>query len=70
MFEVGKLTDEGLDDFMSELSKVGEEPEGEGEARRYFQHAVILKNTISFLRRNHQLMPGQHVHTCTCTLLI
>lgn len=58
MFEVGKLTDEGLDDFLSELNKVGQEPEGEGEAQRYFQHAVILRNTIQFLRHNRQLMPG------------
>lgn len=58
MFEVGKLTNESLDDFLSELGKVGEEPEGEGEAQRYFQHAVILRNTIQFMRHNRQLMTG------------
>ena len=27
----------------------------EGEARRYFDHAVVLKNTILFLRNNKDL---------------
>ena len=27
----------------------------EGEARRYFDHAVVLKNTILFLRNNREL---------------
>ena len=58
MFEVGKLTDEVLDDFLTELDKVGNEPEGEGEAQRYFQHAVILRNTIQFLRYNSKLSLG------------
>ena len=55
MFEVGKLTDEALDSFMTELDKVGDEPEGEGEAQRYFHHAVTLRHTIKFLRHNPQL---------------
>ncbi len=62
MFEVGKLTDEAMDSFMEELDKVGEEPEGEGEAQRYFHHAVTLRNTVQFLRNNSQLMvTGTHV---------
>lgn len=56
MFEVGKLTEEAMDSFMTELDKVGEEPEGEGEAQRYFHHAVTLRNTIQFLRNNSQLV--------------
>ena len=27
----------------------------EGEARRYFDHAVVLKSTIQFLRNNKEL---------------
>ncbi|CAI8043415.1 Protein FAM91A1 [Geodia barretti] len=56
MFEVGKLTDESLDSFLVELSKVMEQ--AEGEARRYFEHAVTLRNTIKFLRYNPGLVPG------------
>ena len=63
MFEVGKLTDEAMDSFMEELDKVGEEPEGEGEAQRYFHHAVTLRNTVQFLRNNSQLMVTG-MHTC------
>jgi hypothetical protein len=55
MFEVGKLTDEGMEDFLNELGRVGQEPEG--EAQRYFQHAVILRDTLQFLRHNKQLAP-------------
>ncbi|XP_019851083.1 PREDICTED: protein FAM91A1-like [Amphimedon queenslandica] len=60
MFEVGKLTNESLDDFLSELNKVGTDPDGggagEGEAQRYFQHAVTLRNTVHFIRHNKELM--------------
>ncbi|XP_034247668.1 protein FAM91A1 isoform X2 [Thrips palmi] len=56
MFEVGKLPDESLDSFLLELEKVSVEGnEGEGEAQRYFDHAVILRSTILFLRQNHCL---------------
>ena len=62
MFEVGKLTNESLDDFLSELNKVGTDPDGggagEGEAQRYFQHAVTLRNTVQFIRHNKELMKG------------
>lgn len=52
MFEVGKLCDESLDSFLSELEKVSLlDAEGEGEARRYFDHAVILRSTVLALRR-------------------
>ncbi|KAH3848619.1 protein FAM91A1-like [Dreissena polymorpha] len=57
MFEVGKLSDESLDSFLSELEKVGFE--AEGEARRYFVHAQLLRNTVRFLRYNRSLCPDQ-----------
>ncbi|XP_045160177.2 protein FAM91A1-like [Mercenaria mercenaria] len=53
MFEVGKLSDESLDSFLSELEKVGFE--AEGEARRYFVHALLLRDTVRFLRYNKSL---------------
>lgn len=51
MFEVGKMADESLDSFLTELDNV-EIVEGEGEAQRYFEHARTLKDTILFLRNN------------------
>ncbi|XP_044756483.1 protein FAM91A1 isoform X2 [Coccinella septempunctata] len=52
MFEVGKLCDESLDSFLGELEKVSAlDAEGEGEARRFFDHAVILRSTILALRK-------------------
>eukprot|EP00794_Sanderia_malayensis_P004770 gene4770-5397_t len=53
MFEVGKLSDESMDSLLQELEKV--ENVAEGEARRYFDHAVVLKDTIQFLRNNKEL---------------
>ena len=53
-FEVGKLSDQALDNFLHELEKVSKE-QSEGEAQRYFDHARILKSTIQFLRYNSQL---------------
>lgn len=53
MFEVGKLSDESLDSFLSELEKVGFD--AEGEARRYFVHALMLRDTVRFLRYNKNL---------------
>ncbi|XP_075070134.1 protein FAM91A1 isoform X2 [Mixophyes fleayi] len=54
MFEVGKLSDETLDSFLVELEKV--QSTGEGEAQRYFDHALTLRNTILFLRYNKDLI--------------
>lgn len=51
MFEVGKMTDESLDSFLCELENVSC-AEGEGEAQRYFEHAMTLRKTILFLRNN------------------
>ncbi len=51
MFEVGKLCEESMDTFLSELEKVSLlDAEGEGEVSRYFAHAVILRSTIIALR--------------------
>uniref|UniRef100_A0A8C7SU92 Family with sequence similarity 91 member A1 n=1 Tax=Oncorhynchus mykiss TaxID=8022 RepID=A0A8C7SU92_ONCMY len=57
MFEVGKLSDETLDSFLMELEKV--ESTAEGEAQRYFDHALTLRNTILFLRYNKELTTDQ-----------
>lgn len=66
MFEVGKLADEILGSFLQELEKISpisqssiksndEENQSEGEADRYFLHARVLYQTISFLRLNNDL---------------
>lgn len=54
MFEVGKLSDQSLDNFLSELEKIPIDI-NEGEAQRYFDHALIFKSTIQFLRNNPDL---------------
>ncbi|XP_065169343.1 protein FAM91A1 [Atheta coriaria] len=52
MFEVGKLCDESMETFLAELEKVSVlDAEGEGEARRYFEHAVLLRSTILALKK-------------------
>ncbi|XP_017472679.1 PREDICTED: protein FAM91A1 [Rhagoletis zephyria] len=56
MFEVGKLSEESMDSFLTELEKVSLlDAEGEGDVSRYFAHAVILRSTICSLRH---LLPG------------
>jgi hypothetical protein len=56
MFEVGKLSDQSLDNFLVELDKISpDEHNNEGDAQRYFDHARILKSTLQFLRYNKQL---------------
>uniref|UniRef100_A0A6A7FY91 Protein FAM91A1-like n=2 Tax=Hirondellea gigas TaxID=1518452 RepID=A0A6A7FY91_9CRUS len=54
LFEVGKLPDEGLDSLIHELSKI---PQcvSEGEAERYFTHALTLRTALTFLRHNPAL---------------
>ena len=54
LFEVGKLTEEQMDDFLSELDKV--ENFGEGEAVRYFEHAITLRDTLRFFRDPNNLI--------------
>lgn len=54
MFEVGKLSDESLDSFLAELEKIST-ADSEGEAQRYFDHALILRSTIMFLRHNRAM---------------
>mmetsp|Transcript_17051 Transcript_17051/g.23719 ORF Transcript_17051/g.23719 Transcript_17051/m.23719 type:complete len:724 (-) Transcript_17051:23-2194(-) len=48
MFEVGKLTEEIMEDFINQLESV--QDVGEGEAKRYRDHAVALGKTLRFLR--------------------
>lgn len=54
LFEVGKLGDEQLDSFLLQLDGVQVSGE-EGEARRYFEHAITLKETLRTLRKNPSL---------------
>ena len=63
MFEVGKLSDESMDSLVEELDKVSQ-VEGEGEAARYFSHALTLKETIQFLRQNEALKDGEESSLC------
>lgn len=52
LFEVGKMPDELLDDFLNELDKIRSLGEGEGEARRYYRAALSLRSTLRWLRKN------------------
>lgn len=53
MFEAGKLTNEDLDEFLNELKNVSSvRDESEGEAKRYFDHALILRETVLALKSN------------------
>lgn len=54
MFEVGKLLDESLDSLLNELEKISTD-DSEGEAQRYFEHALVLRATILFLRQNPKM---------------
>ncbi|XP_076066785.1 protein FAM91A1 isoform X2 [Oratosquilla oratoria] len=56
MFEVGKMLDEGLDSLLVELDKI-QRSDSEGEAQRYFEHALTLRTSITFLRHNRNLSP-------------
>ncbi|XP_027201912.2 protein FAM91A1 [Dermatophagoides pteronyssinus] len=57
MFEVGKLSDESIENFVLELEKIEDySTDDEGcEAERYFLHAILLCRTIQFLRHNFDL---------------
>ncbi|RUS75324.1 hypothetical protein EGW08_016913 [Elysia chlorotica] len=72
MFEVGKLSDESMDSFLTELEKVG--TDAEGEARRYFDHALTLRDTVRFLRHNRELSEdgetGQGIDLLRCESLL
>ncbi len=54
MFEVGKLSDESLDSLLFELDRICTD-DSEGEAQRYFEHALTLRSTVQFLRRPRPL---------------
>lgn len=53
MFEVGKLSDESLDSLVCELDRICID-DSEGEAQRYFEHALTLRSTVHFLRNARQ----------------
>uniref|UniRef100_A0A914WLQ9 FAM91A1 n=1 Tax=Plectus sambesii TaxID=2011161 RepID=A0A914WLQ9_9BILA len=53
LFEVGKLSDEALDNFIEELQRVN--TFAEGEAQRYFEHSQALRETIVALREQAEL---------------
>src|SRR5690606_35412409 len=52
LFEVGKMPDELLDDFIKELDQVQQPGDTEGEAHKYYKHAITLRTTLRFLRKN------------------
>lgn len=53
MFEVGKLSEESMETFLNELENVSFlDSDGEGEVSRYFTHAIILRSTITALRKH------------------
>lgn len=59
LFEVGKLADEALGSFLAELDTVDEiDHQAEGEAERYFAHAITLRETIRFLKKEHEGVEG------------
>lgn len=75
MFEVGKLTDESMDSFLCELEKVSTaRDDSEGEARRYFEHALVLRSTVLTLRhRGLDLVRCESLQSLdreTCTRLL
>uniref|UniRef100_A0A7E4VXX9 General transcription factor 3C polypeptide 1 n=1 Tax=Panagrellus redivivus TaxID=6233 RepID=A0A7E4VXX9_PANRE len=53
LFEVGKLGDEAVDNFVDELQQV--KFFAEGEAQRYSEHARTLLHTIQALRASNEL---------------
>lgn len=67
MFEVGKLSDEMLDSFVNELDKVSVNI-AEGEAQRYFEHALTLRSTIDILRYNSNMknLLGSDHNSASC----
>jgi hypothetical protein len=59
LYEVGKLADEQLDSFLQHLGDVHVMGD-EGEAKRYFEHAITLKQTLATLRKN----PAMQLEGC------
>ncbi|KAK4012095.1 protein FAM91A1 [Daphnia magna] len=55
MFEVGKLSDESLDSLLVELDRICTD-DSEGEAQRYFEHALTLRSTVQFLRKARSIL--------------
>jgi len=64
MFEVGKLSEEQMDQFLGELEKIST-VDAEGEAGVYFTAAITLRDTIACLRGNPSLQsPGLDLVRC------
>lgn len=53
LFEVGKLADEQMGDFLEQLESVNRF--GEGEAQRYSEHAVVLLESLKMLKRGREV---------------
>lgn len=51
LYEVGKLSDESIDNFLQELDTV-EGTSAEGEAQIYFDQAIALRTSIRLMRYN------------------
>jgi hypothetical protein len=58
LYEVGKLADEQLDSFLHDLDEVQVQGD-EGEAMRYFEHAITLKETLKTLRLHPSLQSSE-----------
>lgn len=54
MFEVGKLCDDSLESFLTELDNLTNIDEG--EAKLYFEHATNLREALHFLRAQANLL--------------
>jgi len=58
LYEVGKISDEALPDFIAELDKV-DISAAEGDAQSYAEHALTLRRVLHFLRKNENCkIPG------------
>lgn len=64
MFEVGKLPEESIGSLLYELSKIKDRSlEDDGfEAKRYYNHALLLSKTIEFLRTDQKLAEDVQSH--------
>eukprot|EP01133_Synstelium_polycarpum_P017258 gene17258-20567_t len=60
MFEVGKLANEALGDFLAELDKIDTTEFVDGEAKRYASSAIALRELIRYLRENPHVQEIAH----------
>ncbi|KYQ90141.1 FAM91 family protein [Tieghemostelium lacteum] len=59
MFEVGKLANEALCDFLQELNKIDIEEFVDGDAKIYAKNAIALRDTIKHLRNRYVIGGAQ-----------